>query len=140
MSIDASLLVIMVIFWIAYLVLRWALFAPLAEILREREEAVETAQVAHAEAMKKADAKIDEERARLSEARRAAAERRDELRREAEEQRQVILREANEAADATVAEAQGQLEEQVEEARSTLRSHAENLADRMTDKLLEKSA
>lgn len=137
---DYSMLVVMVIFWIAYWLLRVFLFKPIMEILRERRETVETARAEHEEAVARTDAKIEAERERLTEARVEAAARRDGLRREAEEERQRMLAETREETERRVAKAQEELESTVESERETLEEHARHLAARMTDKLLERSA
>ena len=137
---DASLLVIMGIFWITYLILKIFLFTPIQEILRERRETVETARAEHEAAMAETEAKIDAERGRLTDARVEAAAKRDALRKEAEEQRQQVLATTREATEKKLAEAQGELSETVDRERERLKAEARTLAGRMTDKLLEKSA
>ncbi|MGD2114191.1 MAG: ATP synthase F0 subunit B [Acidobacteriota bacterium] len=137
---DASLLVIMGIFWITYLILRVFLFGPVQEILRERRETIDSARAEHEAAMAKTDTKIEAERGRLNEARVEAASRRDALRREAEQERQRILAETREATDQRLAEAQEELDETVAREREGLEDRAGVLAGRMAEKLLEKSA
>jgi F-type H+-transporting ATPase subunit b len=137
---DASLLVIMGIFWVTYLILRFFLFGPIQEILRERRETVDTARAEHEAATAKTDAKIEAERERLNEARVEAASKRDALRREAEEERHRILAETREATDQRLEKAQEELDETVAREREGLEDRARELAGRMADKLLEKSA
>jgi len=137
---DASLLVIMGIFWILYWILRVFLFSPVQEILRERRESVETARAEHEAAMARTEAKIDAERHRLTEARVEAAAKRDALRKEAEEARRQALEETREETERRLAEAQEELEGIVAKERGVLESEAHSLAGRMADKLLEKSA
>jgi len=137
---DASMLVIMGIFWIIYLILKYSLFAPIQEILRERREAVETARAEHEEAMTRTGEKIDAERERLNQARVEAAAKRDALRREAEEKRQRLLGETREGVDERLEKAQAELDEVVARERESLEQSARTLAGQMADKLLEKSA
>ena len=137
---DASLLAVMVIFWVVYWILRSFFFGPIQEILRERRETVDTARAEHEAAMAKTDAKIEAERERLNEARVEAASKRDALRREAEEERQRILAETREATEQRLDEAQTRLDEDVAQAREGLEDRARALAGHMADKLLEKSA
>lgn len=137
---DASMLVILVIFWITYWILRKFLFQPIVEILRERRETVETARAEHEAAAAQAETKIDAEREKLNRARVEAAARRDELRKAAEEHREAALDETREEADTRLAAAQAELEEEVAVQRKTLEVRARALADRMADKLLERSA
>lgn len=137
---DASLLVIVVVFWITYLILRTSLFGPIQEILRERREEVDTARAEHEAAVAKTESKIEAERERLTEARVEAASKRDALRREAEEERQRILGETREATEKRLDEAQEELDRVVASERDGLSERARGLAGRMVDKLLEKSA
>ncbi len=137
---DASLLVIMGIFWITYLILRFCLFGPLSEILRERRETVETARAEHDAAVEQTEEKIEVERVRLNETRAEAAARRDELRRAAEERRQEILGVTREQTDQRLREAGAELEADVERERAELEGRARTLAGHIADRLLEKSA
>jgi len=137
---DASLLVIMGIFWVTYWILRVFLFAPIQEILRERRETIDTARAEHEAAMEQADEKIDAERHRLTEARVEAAAKRDGFRKEAEASRQETLETTREETDRRLTEAQGELEGIVAREREVLEDKARALAGHMADKLLEKSA
>lgn len=137
---DASLFVIAAIFVITYWILRWSLFGPLQEILRERRETVETARAEHEAALAQAEEKIEAEREKLNRARVDAAAERDAHRRAAEERRQEVLGEARRQAEERLAEAQRELDGIVTTQRGELESRARRLADRMTEKLLEKSA
>lgn len=137
---DASMLVILVIFWITYWILKKFLFQPIMEILRERRETVETARAEHEAAAEQAETKIDAEREKLNRARVEAAARRDELRKAAEGHREAVLDETREETDARLRAAQAELEREVATQRETLETRARDLADRMADKLLERSA
>lgn len=137
---DASLLAIVVIFWITYWILRWSLFAPVQEILRERRETVETARAEQEAASAQVTEKIDAEREKLNRARVEGAAQRDELRRAAEARRQEVLASTREETERRLGEAQAELETVVAAERRTLETGARALAERMTDKLLEKSA
>lgn len=137
---DASLLAIVVIFWITYWILRWSLFGPVQEILRERREAVETARAEQEAAAEQTAEKIDAERDKLNRARVEAAAQRDELRRTAESRRQEILASTRQETERRLGEAQDELDGIVASERRALEAKARMLADRMTEKLLEKSA
>jgi F-type H+-transporting ATPase subunit b len=137
---DASMLVILVIFWITYWILKKFLFQPIVEILRERRETVETARAEHVAAPEQADTKIDAEREKLNRARVEAAARRDELRKAAEDHREAVLGETREETDARLRAAQAELEAEVATQRKTLETQARALAGRISDKLLERSA
>ena len=137
---DASLLVIMGIFWILYWILRTFLFGPIQEILRERRETVDTARAEHEAAMSQTEAKIDAERHRLTDARVEAAAKRDGFRKQAEASRQEALAETREQTEHRLTEAQDELDGVVAHEREILERKARELAGRMADKLLEKSA
>jgi F0F1-type ATP synthase membrane subunit b/b' len=137
---DASLLVILVVFWILYALLRWSLFGPVQEILRERRETVEAARAEHEAAMAQTAAKIETERERLNQARVEGAARRDELRRAAETRRQGVLASTRGETEGRLGEAQEELERIVAHERRELEGTARVLAGRMTEKLLERSA
>lgn len=140
MDFDASILVIMGIFWTMFLVLKWSFFGPVQELLRERGETIETARAEHEAATSELDARIEAERAKLNEIRAQAAARRDSLRKEGEEARRQMLDEATAATEERIAAATEELDATVERERQTLEASAREIADRMTDRLLEKSA
>lgn len=136
MNFDASMLVIVAIFGIAYFVLKVTLFDRLLRIINRREERLSTARQAWQKATDEAQAALDAERQRLLAARREAAAHRDSLRREAQEQRQAVL-------DAAKAEAQQQLEASrtelqalVEQQRRDLEARSQALAARVTERLV----
>lgn len=137
---DASMLVILVIFWITYWILRKFLFGPVVEGLRERRETIETARTEHEAASEQAEKKIEAEREKLTRARVEAAARRDALRKEAEAHREEVLGETRESADQRLRAAQKELDVEVSTQRDVLEAQAQALAGRITDKLLERSA
>ena len=63
MSFDASLLVIMAIFWVTYVILRVCFFKPMVALLEEREGRVSTAQQTWEQAFAETQKRLDEERA-----------------------------------------------------------------------------
>lgn len=138
MKFDASLLVIMGIFWTLYWVLRICVFKPLLAILEDRRLTIDSARAAHESALAEADAKIDAERSRLTAARVAAAQLRDRLRKEGESERQRVLAETKAQTEAEVGRAQAELEATVVRERGELEGRAKMLADRMVEKLLLK--
>lgn len=137
---DASLLVIVVVFWITYAILRWSLFGPVQEILRERRETVEAARAEQEAVTAQTAQKLDAERDKLNRARVEGAAERDALRRAAESRRQEILATTREETERQLAEAQEELERVVATERHALEAKARVLADRMTEKLVERSA
>jgi F0F1-type ATP synthase membrane subunit b/b' len=125
---DLSLLLVMVIFWATYLVLRVFVLKPLGTILEERERAVAGATAALAGMLdqeKETLAGIDR---RLTEARRDALGARHAARAEANAKRQAMLDDAREKARLVVADAQGALEKDIDAARAELGKNARTTA------------
>jgi F0F1-type ATP synthase membrane subunit b/b' len=125
---DLSLLLVMVIFWATYLVLRVFVLKPLGTILEERERAVAGATAALAGMLdqeKETLAGIDR---RLTEARRDALGARHAARAEANGKRQTMLDDAREKARLVVADAQGALEKDIDAARAELGKNARTTA------------
>jgi F-type H+-transporting ATPase subunit b len=137
---DASLLVIMGIFWVAYLILKTTFFKPLLSLLEQREARITTARDTYEKAVAETDAEIAAQRARLQEARSTAAAQRDELRRAGNERRQALLSETRQQTQAEVQRAQEQLTAEVAREKQTLASRAEDLARRMAAALLGRTA
>ena len=117
---DLSLLLVMVLFWATYAVLRVFVFKPLGAILEEREKKGMTATEALAQALeneKETLASIDR---RLTEARREALAARQTSRNAANARRQALLDEAREKARLAAAAAQARLDSEVTSARAEL--------------------
>lgn len=125
---DLSLLLVMVIFWATYVVLRVFVLKPLGSILEERERRVAGATAALSAALdqeKETLAGIDR---RLTEARREALAARQAARADANAKRQAILEDARVKARASVAQAQAKLDGQIGVARSELEKNARTTA------------
>jgi F0F1-type ATP synthase membrane subunit b/b' len=121
---DLSLLLVMVIFWATYVVLKVFVLKPLGSILEERERTVAGATAALSAALdqeKETLAGIDR---RLTEARREALAARQAARADANAKRQAILEDARAKARAAVAEAQAKLDGEIGVARSELEKNA----------------
>ena len=121
---DLSLLLVMVIFWATYVVLRVFVLKPLGAILAEREGAVAGATASLAAALeneKETLAGIDR---RLTEARREALAARHAARADANAKRQALLDDAREKARDAVAEAQARLDGEIGVARAELAKNA----------------
>lgn len=121
---DLSLLLVMVIFWATYVVLRVFVLKPLGSILEGRERTVAGATDALATALdreKETLAGIDR---RLTEARREALASRHAARADANAKRQEILDGARAEARAVVAAAQAKLEGEIGVARAELARNA----------------
>ena len=119
---DLSLLLVMVVFWATFWVLRVSLFRPLGKILREREEAV-------ARAERELEATLERERltlaeidARLTRSRQQAMAAREAARKEAMSRRQAVLEAAREEARGRIAAAQERLEGDIDDVRGELKT------------------
>ena len=125
---DLSLILVLIIFWATYVVLRKFLLGPLGEVLAERERRVAFARAASEEALEKQrEAAADLDR-RLTGARREALAHREAVRAAAGERRQALLDEARERARAVAGEAQASLEREVLSARQQLGAEAKAIA------------
>ena len=95
MKFDASLLVVVAIFGVAYFLLKVFLFDRLLRILQRRERRIEEAREGWQRATTEAETALTAERQRLIAARREATARREALRREALDLRATMLAEAH---------------------------------------------
>jgi F-type H+-transporting ATPase subunit b len=139
-SFDASLLVMMGLFWVTYLILRIFFFKPMMEVLEKRRTTLETAQSTWDAAAAEANEKIEHEKARLSEARSQAMSAREQERREAQARRSQQLAEAKDRVQQTLAAAAADLEKTVGEQRQSLEADARRLADDIATNLLGRTA
>jgi F-type H+-transporting ATPase subunit b len=117
---DLSLLLVMVIFWATYAVLRFFILKPLGGILEGRERTVQEATAALTEMLDKEKETLAGIDKRLTDARRDALAARKAARGEANAKRQAILEAAREKARRAAAEAQARLEKDVAAARAEL--------------------
>ena len=125
---DLSLLLVIIIFWATYGVLRRFLLGPLGTVLAERERRVDTARAASEAALEKQrEAAVDLDR-RLTEARRESLAHREAVRAAAGERRQALLEAAREKARAVARDAQASLEREVLAARQQLGTEAKAIA------------
>jgi F-type H+-transporting ATPase subunit b len=139
-SFDASLLVIMAIFWVTYVILRVCFFKPMVALLEEREGRVSTAQETWEQAFAESQKKLDEERTLLAETRRRAMSARAERRREAQERRLATLAEVKKTVQAELGEASAAIDRQVRAERQTLSERVRALADDIVQRLLGTAA
>jgi len=121
---DLSLLLIMVLFWATYAVLKAWVFRPLGAILDEREERAVSATASLSSALEREKETLAEIDRRLTEARREAVAARQAVRAEANAKRQDVLDAAREKARQSAAAAQEKLENEVAAARAELATGA----------------
>jgi F-type H+-transporting ATPase subunit b len=139
-SFDASLLVIMAIFWVTYVILRVCFFKPMVALLEQREGRVATAQQTWEQATAETQKRLDEERTLLAETRRKAMTARAERRREAQEQRTASLAEVKKTVQQELAEASAAIDRQVGVERQALAERVRGLADDIVRRLLGTAA
>ena len=125
---DLSLLLVMVIFWATFVVLKIFVLKPLGAILEDRERTVAGATAALSSA-------LDEEKEtllgidrRLTEARREALAARHAARADANAKRQAMLENARAKGQALGAEAQAKLDREIGVARADLAKNARAIA------------
>jgi F-type H+-transporting ATPase subunit b len=125
---DLSLILVVIIFWATYAVLKKFLLAPLGAVLAERERRVDAARAASEAALERQREVAADLDRRLTEARREALIHREAVRASAGERRQALLETAREKARATVLEAQGKLDREALAAREQLGTEAKAIA------------
>ena len=125
---DLSLLLVVIIFWATYLVLRKFLLAPLGTVLAEREREADAARAASDAALENQRQVAADLDRRLTEARREALVHREAARAAAGDRRQALLDVAREKARAAAGQAQASLEREVSSAREQLGADAKAIA------------
>ena len=140
MSFDASLLVMMGLFWVTYLILRRFFFKPMMQLLEKRSSTIESAQTAFDGASEETRQKLETERGRMNNARVEAMATREQDRREAQARRAQQLADAKARVQKTLDDAAKELESNVDEQRASLEGEAQRLADRIATSLLGRTA
>lgn len=125
---DMSLLLVLIIFWATYLVLRKFLLSPLGEVLAERERRIDAASAASDAALERQREVSQDLDRRFTEARREALAHREAVRAAAGERRQALLDAAREKARGVAAEAQARIDADALAARTQLGAEAKALA------------
>ena len=132
------------VFWVILIVLLVAvvldrgLFRPLGRVMREREEAIRSAQeMAQAAAAKAREAAAEFER-RTKAAQAEIYREMDENRRLAGEKRAALMAETRRDVDARVADASARLKTQASEARAQLEKEADALGEAIVERVLDR--
>jgi F0F1-type ATP synthase membrane subunit b/b' len=134
------------VFWVIVIVLLLAvvldrgLFRPLGRVMREREEAIRSAQdLAQAAAARAREATAEfEQRTKAAQAQ--IYREMDENRRQANDRRAAVMAGTRQEVDETVAEAGARLKAQAEEARAQLRKEADALGEAIVERVLDRKA
>ena len=133
---DLSLLVIMLIFWANYWIVRKFFLQPINEVMETREHEAKSAEQLFEQALGRfndATAKIE---AQLHTARREAAQVREKFRVEAGEYRNAMLEKTSAEAKTTVADAEQRLSQDVDVARKKIATESESLARLAAERIL----
>jgi F0F1-type ATP synthase membrane subunit b/b' len=133
---DLSLLVIMVIFWLNYLVVRKFFLQPVNEVVETREREAKTAEQLYEESLARFNEATARMEAQLHAARRDAAQIREKFRGEAAEYRNEVLDRTSSEAKATLAEAETRLSQDVVAVRKKIVSESESLARLAAERIL----
>jgi F0F1-type ATP synthase membrane subunit b/b' len=139
-SFNASLLVMMGIFWAVYWILRISFFTPVMNLLEKRQATISDAQGTYDSAVATTDDKLEEEHVRLTEARTQAMASRDQERREAQAKRQEQLDTAKAEIQERLSIAAKELENQVGIEKQSLEQQADQIAGTMVERLLGRTA
>lgn len=125
---DLSLLLVMVVFWATYFVLRASVFRPLGAILAEREKTVKDASGALGAAVARRDESLADLDRRLTDARREAMAVREAARARVARKRADLLEASREEARKATQESQLKLESEIGRARAELEASARETA------------
>ena len=133
---DLSLLVIMVIFWLNYVVVRKFFLQPINSVMEARERETKSAEKLYEESLGRFNEATAQVEAKLHTARRDAAQVREKFRIEAAEHRNAVLDKTSAEAKKTVAEAEERLTKDVDAARQRIKTESESLARLAAERIL----
>lgn len=131
---------VIVIVLLCVLVLDRGLFKPLSRVMRQREEAIRSAQEAATAAATRAAAATAEFEQRTRAAQAEVYREMDENRRLAVQRRAELMAATRQQVDTEVAEAGARVKAQADEARLQLEREADTLADRIVERVLGRKA
>jgi F-type H+-transporting ATPase subunit b len=120
--------------------LKSVFFKPLEKVLHQRYEATEGARKVAEQSLERASAKTAEYEAALRSARAELYQYQEQIHKQLQEKEAEQIAAARERADALVKEARAQLAKDVETARASLAADSEQLATRIAEAMLRRSA
>lgn len=135
-DIDATIVVQAIIFWAVLAFLHFALFRPYLEAVEQREEGIGGSKEDAREMEQRVEELEREYDEKMRQARRDAQEVRETLRNQGEQKQNEMVEEVREELDGKLAEEREAIDAKVASAREDLEGRAEDLADRMVDKIL----
>ena len=133
---DVSLLVIMVIFWLNYIVVRKFFLQPINSVMEAREHESKSAAKVYEESLGRFNEATAQMEAQLHSARRDASQVRDKYRVEAAEHRNSVLEKTSADAKSTLAAAEERLSQDVDAARQRIKTESESLARLAAERIL----
>ncbi len=133
---DSTLLIIVVLFFINYLIVRTFFLRPINRILTERESEIGSAQKRYEEALAQFDQATSGIEAKLHQARREASNVRESRRVAAVTHRQQLIERTRAEAEKTVVQATSTLKKDVAGARETIVRDAEALARSAVERII----
>lgn len=128
LSFDESLIVLMVIFFLEYLVVRNFFLQPLNKVMGERDKDVRDAATRHEDALAKFNEAAREMEAQLGQAKKQGAELREALKAEAAKHRAEVVDRTKKEADGIVGSASAELASAVTSARHKIDGEVSALA------------
>jgi F-type H+-transporting ATPase subunit b len=135
-DIDATIVVQAIIFWAVLGFLHFALFRPYLDAVEQREQGIGGSKEDAREMEARAEDLEQEYEEKMRQARRDAQEVRETLRNQGEQKEKELVDEVREELDAKLSEERDEIDTKVASAREDLEDRAEDLADRMVDKIL----
>ena len=136
LSIDLSVIVIFVIVWILVLVLSKVYFKPVGRVMRQRDGQIQQDQDATQDAMENHAKTLERIEQDLKAAKASARETREKWEREAQKEKERLIDEVSQECRTQVQKAQKELAENVERLKKDLEPRGQDLAKRITKRLL----
>lgn len=136
LNIDSSFIVIFIMIWVLHFVLSRIFFNPVRKIIGERETKIHENKESCERALKENEQKINEIEETLRSARKAAHSTKDKFEREAFEEKDRLVEKIHLECRDQVDTTRKQFEAQLESIKKKLASEAENLAERIEQRIL----
>lgn len=136
LSIDLSVIVIFAIVWIVVLVLTKVYFKPVRGVMTERDEKIRQDNAATQEALEKYEEALQKIEQDMKAAKTASREVREKYAGEAQREKERMIQEVSQECRMQVANARKELAEKAERLKKELEPKSQDLADRITKRLL----
>jgi F0F1-type ATP synthase membrane subunit b/b' len=136
MALDLSVVLIVLMVWALYFVLKKSFFDPINQILDAREAAIHGSQQEAREKLALADQKSKAHAASLKEARLESYRQQESFRTEAMQQRAQFVSQGRQQAEKIIGSARQDIQSQVATARTTLEAEVNGIADGIVKSIL----